>query len=221
MTIRPSRRTLGAALAATITTAALLLSPTAAQATVEEEFSNGDVATMSDQSFVDYSMDEGLYEVSADGSVIVYDTRPLYAAAKSEATAVSPTCIACVDGKWTATKVSGPTRTYGGWTTRASGWGPATLAQSVTITQSNSYTGTLSMAKSAVNAAVGFNISSSVARTTTYTGNVASGKQGFLQTRPVYDNYVVKQVYTVGGYTALTRYVYPKKYAFTDHRITY
>lgn len=208
-------------LALVLAAAAMVFTSAAANAEVSDELDNAEIAQLSDQEFIEFATDEGQYEVGDDGAVTVYDTRPLYAQAGRNDLTFEPMCIACVDAKWVATRTSGPNHAYGGWRTIASGREPGSLSRAVSVTEENSYSGTLSMSKSAVNAAVGFNITSSRSVTTTYEGNVASGKQGFLQIRAAYNKYTVKQQYYVSGKLAKTTWIYPKEYAFTDHRIKY
>lgn len=165
-------------------------------------------------------MSEGEYEVEGDGSIVIHDTRSQSSAAPTKSS-IAPSCIACAEGKWKIKSTSGPKRTYGSWKTQASGWGPGTLSRDVTVTQSNGYSGSLAVSKSAINASVGFDISWSNSTTNTYSGELKSGKQGFLQVRNAYDRYSVKQEYIKLGKTTKTTWVYPKEYAFTDHRIKY
>ncbi|ANG86344.1 hypothetical protein A8L33_14155 [Microbacterium aurantiacum] len=68
---------------------------------------------------------------------------------------------------------------------------------------------------------MGFNITSSFSNSITYSGNIASGKLGYLQTREVYDRYTVTQQYIKLGSVIDTKYVYPRKYLWTENRIGY
>lgn len=168
---------------------------------------------LSEDDYIEYQMQTGNFSVEKDGSLIIPDDR------EGE---LSPACIACAQGRWVVKKTSGPPSiVYGSWRTIASGWGPGTLSKTVSETRTNSYTGTLSASKSAINAAVGFNISSSKTVTVSYSGNINSGKQGFLQTRPVYKKYTVMQQYIKFGQVQKTNYVHPREFWITDNRIGY
>lgn len=179
---------------------------------------NGSVpAQLSDSDYIDQQMAAGNYVVTSDGTIVIDDLRPSQAAPGG----ISTNCVACVQGQWRIKSTSGPARVYDGWRTHASGWGPGSLSRTVTATHSNSYSGTLSVSKSVVDAAVGFNITSSFSNSITYSGNIASGKLGYLQTREVYDRYTVTQQYIKLGSVIDTKYVYPRKYLWTENRIGY
>lgn len=220
MTSNRTRQFLGT-LVGLLTLLAAALGP-AQVATASTEISQPEqqVADYSDEQFIDYAMSEGLYEVDSDGSITIYDTRSQRSAEGTSST-VAPSCIACMEGKWKIVSTSGPTTTYGPWKTEASGRGPGTLSRTVTTTVSNGYTGTLSVSKGVVSSAVGFSITASKSVSSTYTGELKSGKTGKLQTRPVYKRYSVKQQYIKLGKVTKTTWVYPKKYVYMDHRIAY
>lgn len=220
MSVKHLRRALGALGGFMLLGTAAFAGPAAAAAGQESLLANEEIASLSDQEFIDYAMDEGEYEVGEDGSITIYDTRPQHSGSKAR-TAVSPACIACAEGHWKIASTSGPTRTYSAWSTKASGWGPGTLSRDVTVTEANGYSGSLDVTKSALNASVGFDVSWSKSVTNTYTGELKNGKQGHLQVRHAYDRYSVKQEYVKLGKTTKTSWVYPKEYAFTDHRISY
>lgn len=167
---------------------------------------------LDEDDYIEYQMQTGNYTVEDDGTVVIPDERDQ---------GVGPQCVACANGKWKLKVTAGPTTVYGAWKSIASGWGPGSLSKTVTETRTNSYTGTLSASKSAVNTAVGFNISKSSTKSVTYSGTIKSGKQGFLQTRPAYKKYTVRQQYVKFGKVQQTRYVYPRKFWLTDHRIGY
>lgn len=176
--------------------------------------SQEEVNALSDDDYIEYQMQSGNYTIEEDGTVVIPDQRVVEGQ-------MSIMCIACTGGSWRVKKLSGETTVYGSWRTIASGWGPGSLSQTISETRSNSYSGTLSASKSAVSAAVGYNISTSKTVSVTYTGDVARGKQGFLQTRPVYKRHTVKQEYVKIGKVVETKYVYPRKFVWTDSRIGY
>lgn len=220
MAIHRTRRQIGALLGFLTLIAATICAPQAAMASTSDSLSAEQISELSDQEFIDYAMNEGKYELSTDGTITIEDTRAQYTAANTRAQ-VSPSCIACAEGRWKISSKSGPTTTYGSWTTEASGKGPGTLSQTVSKTVSNSYSGTLSVTKSALSTAVGFNVTSSKTVSNTYSGELKSGKTGKLQVRPVYGRYAVKQEYVKLGKVTKTSWVYPKKFTHLDYRITY
>jgi hypothetical protein len=169
---------------------------------------------LNEDDYIEYQMQTGNYVVESDGSIVVPDMR-------NSLDQIQPNCIACMQGRWVVKKLSGSSTVYGSWKSIASGWGPGSLSKTVSETRSNSYTGTLGASKSAVNTAVGFNITSSKTVSVTYSGEIKSGKQGFLQTRPTYKKYTVKQTYKKIGQSDTVKYVYPRKFWITDHRIGY
>ncbi|XOQ13294.1 MAG: Ntox44 domain-containing protein [Shouchella clausii] len=168
---------------------------------------------LEEHDYIEYQMQMGNYDVEEDGTVIVYDQR--------DDGEINASCIACVGGVWKAKKTAGPTTVYGSWKDIASGWGPGSLSKTVSETRTNSYTGTLKASKSLIDKTVGFNISTSKTVSVTYSGTIKSGKQGFLQTRPTYAKYTVKQEYHKLGKITNTTYIYPRKFTITDHRIGY
>lgn len=176
------------------------------------QLTSKEASKLNEDDYIEYQMQTGNYVVEKDGSIVIPDYRD---------GEVNPACIACAQGRWVVKQTSGPSTVYGSWKTIASGWGPGSLSKTVSETRSNSYTGTLSASKSAVNAAVGFNITGSKTVSVTYSGSIKAGKQGFLQTRPVYKKYTVKQEYIKLGKVQQTKYVYPRKFWITDHRIGY
>lgn len=169
---------------------------------------------LDDEDYMEYQMQTGNYTIEEDGTVVIPDFR-------SSNGDVSVNCIACAGGIWKVKKMSGSSIVYGPWRTIASGWGPGSLERTISETRSNSYTGTLKASKSAVDAAVGFNITKSRTVTVTYRGQIKSGKQGFLQVRPVYTKYTVRQQYVKLGQVKSTVYIYPRKFSYPDHRIGY
>lgn len=133
----------------------------------------------------------------------------------------TPQCIACVS-YWKATKLPGYKTVYPyGWTTHASGLGPGTLSRSVTTTFSNSVSGTVKMPIRQLETTAGFSFTYTNSTTTTYTGEIQAGRRGYLQTRPVYYQYTVEQKQYRAGVLVSTTRIYPKKFAYIDHRISY
>ncbi len=195
----------------------LAVGPAASAAQPIPSPDGGGAVQLSESAYIDQKMAAGDYTVTSDGWIVIDDTRP----SQSTSGGVSPNCIACMQGQWRIKSTSGPVRAYGGWTTHATGWGPGSLARTITSSHSNSYTGTLGASKSAVSAAVGFNITQSFSNTITYTGTIKSGKLGYLQTREVYDRYTVVQQYIKLGSVTSTKYVYPREYRWTENRIGY
>ncbi|PFR87851.1 hypothetical protein COK43_21565 [Bacillus cereus] len=172
---------------------------------------------LNDADYMEYQMQKGNYTVDENGAIVITDNRPQVNEKSGKQQAG---CVACVS-QWKVYKTGGTSTVYGSWKTIASGWGPGSLGKTVSETRSNSYSGTLSASKSAVNGAVGFDITQSTTKSVHYSGNIASGKQGYLQTRPAYTQHTVKQdLYRAGKYISTT-YIYPKKYVWTDHRIGY
>lgn len=220
MTLNRTSRQIGALLGFLALIAATIGAPQAAMASPSDSLPAEQIAELSDAEFIEYAMSEGEYEVAEDGTITIYDTRSQISTAGTR-TQAAPSCIACAEGRWKISSTSGPTTTYGSWTTEASGKGPGTLSQTVSKTVSNGYSGTLSVTESALTAAVGFDVSTSKTVSNTYSGEVASGKTGKLQVRPVYNRYAVKQEYVKLGKVTNTSWVYPKKFTHLDYRIAY
>ncbi|MGO5013368.1 hypothetical protein ACTQ5K_16095 [Niallia sp. Sow4_A1] len=106
---------------------------------------------------------------------------------------------------------------YGSWIAGPSGWGPSRLSWSDRIGVSNSYTGTLKVSKSAVDASVGFSISTSYTKTATYSVEPPSNQEWTIMYRKRYDKWKVTQrTYRHEGsthyWTSDYAYVYPKKF---------
>ncbi len=163
-----------------------------------------------DQDFIDESIADGDYIVREDGTIVIYDTR--------RPEGISTSCIACVGGRYEVKKTAGPSTVYGSWIIGTEGKGPATLKFSKSVSWSNSYSGTLSVSKSLVNAAVGFDITKSGKSTASYSVKVPAKKTYQIQYRRVYKKYTVRQRYYVGNTLVKTTYVYPRKYSHIGYR---
>ena len=91
------------------------------------------------------------------------------------------------------------------------------------FTVSNSYTGSLKVSKSTVDASLGFNITGSSSTTMSASKVLKKGQR--IQYRYVYDNYKVKQDQyrrnnVIGGTKVVdTAYLYPKKFSHVEFRV--
>jgi hypothetical protein len=111
---------------------------------------------------------------------------------------------------------------YGPWWNGPSGWGPGNITLSDGKSVSNSYTGTLKVSKSKVDASVGFNISTTYSRTTSYSVPVPSGKEYTIIYRRRYDKWKVVQrqymhVDHTNKWTNNYATIYPKKFDFFSY----
>ncbi|MBC1774756.1 hypothetical protein HCJ02_02825 [Listeria seeligeri] len=111
---------------------------------------------------------------------------------------------------------------YGPWnvgTSSKKSNASGTLSYSRSFTSSNSYSGTLKVPKSKLDASVGFNVTKSTTATSSYSVNVKKNKAYTIYYRRVYTNYKVKQRYkNINTWTGQVYYnnyanVYPKKYS--------
>ncbi|HAB0007988.1 TPA_asm: hypothetical protein GIN74_00880 [Listeria monocytogenes] len=111
---------------------------------------------------------------------------------------------------------------YGAWnvgTSAKKSNASGTLSYSRSFTSSNSYSGTLKVSKSKLDASVGFNVTKSTTETSSYSVNVKKNKNYTIYYRRVYSNYTVKQRYkNINTWTGKIYYnnyanVYPKKYS--------
>lgn len=123
---------------------------------------------------------------------------------------------------WRIASKTQQANTYGSWNDCAHSQNGGTLSCSSSWTRSHSYTGTLKVAKSAVDASVGFNITSSRTITAGTSDKVKARTK--IQYRYVYNNYKVKQDqvrYNMNNGSQKvvdTKYVYPRKYAGVEFR---
>ena len=123
-------------------------------------------------------------------------------------------------GYWTGWKIYSKTRlsdVYGGTVYSVEGWGPGTLTLSQGVSVSNSYTGTLKVTKSALDASMGFNISTTYTKTASYSVTPPSGQQWQITYKRRYDKWKVQQRYYIhqdgaDHYTNTYATVYPKKF---------
>lgn len=127
-----------------------------------------------------------------------------------------------IDG-WRIASTTYTGYTYGGWVDCAFALNAGHLTCSKTVTVNNSYSGSLQVAKSLVEASVGFDISKEWSTTAAFDKDVSARTK--IQYRSVYKNYKVKQnlirTYLITGNTEIrdTKYVYPKKHSGFEFRL--
>lgn len=119
------------------------------------------------------------------------DTHVVNAETNSTGSIITPQ-----DSYWTGWKIYSKTQlsnSYGTWKDGPSGWGPGTLTLSNGYSVTHSYSGTLVVSKSSVEASVGYAISGSYTYTASYSVNPPCGEKWKITFREVYKNHKVTQ----------------------------
>ncbi|WP_273123405.1 hypothetical protein [Bacillus weihaiensis] len=123
-------------------------------------------------------------------------------------------------GYWTGWKIYSKTRmsdVYGPTVYSEEAWGPGVLNLTTALSVSNSYTGTLKVAKSALDASMGFNVSTTYSRSVSYSITPPPKEQWQIIYKRRYDKWKVQQRYYIhqdgaDHYTNTYQTVYPKKF---------
>ncbi|MBC1226864.1 SH3-like domain-containing protein [Listeria booriae] len=138
-----------------------------------------------------------------------------------------PSLLRGVVSYWVLTGKTNTGKAYGPWrigaaAKKSNAYG--TLSYSESLTSSNSYTGTLKIPKTKVDASVGFNITKSRTQTAAMTVNVKKNKSYTIYHRRVYTTYKAPQKlkkvdsWTGQSYYASTSNLYLKKYSHIEFK---
>ncbi|MBC1458507.1 SH3-like domain-containing protein [Listeria newyorkensis] len=138
-----------------------------------------------------------------------------------------PPMLRAVVSYWVVASKTNTGKSYGPWrigvaSKKSNATG--TLSYSESLTSSNSFTGTLKVPKTKVDASVGFNITKSVTKTAGMSVNVKKNKSYTIYHRRVYTTYKVPQKlkkvdsWTGQTYYGSTSYLYLKKFSHIEFK---
>lgn len=128
---------------------------------------------------------------------------------------------------WVVSSKTNTGKSYGPWRIGAAvkkSNATGVLSYSESLTSSNSFTGTLKVPKTKVDASVGFNITKSVTKTAGMSVNVKKNKSYTIYHRRVYTTYRVPQKlkkvdsWTGQTYYTSTSYLYLKKFSHIEFK---